>query len=327
MLAAGALLLASGQAFESEVGFLMWPGGLLFGSGAVAFFAVALRVKSPRSLRSDPQPLFIKAAAGWLSATALLSLWALSKTDAGVIPLSYSRAVVEVFLRGFVLLVIMGVGLRAFVGHLGLEPLAPRRQIVVWSVLNASLIAWLLALGLGPLPQATWLWRMADVGLVTGVAMFTVWLGILRPLLAPGPKPRYATLVPLAWAGVLVYSVLLFASATIPAFHNLNIYEEGGIRHVFMLGFVEPMMVAMGHVVLARFGTGRVEWENALTAAFVVLTVAWPLRVVPALFDQASSDAGKWLLATAGVLVMVGLTLVAAVCLRTVTLMARAARA
>lgn len=326
LLGLGAVLLAAGQAFEQEAGFLMLPGGLLFGAGAASFFVVAIRVKSPRRLRFDPQPLFLRAAAGWLAVTAGLSLWATAESEAGVIPLAYSRSVVEVFLRGFVMLVIMGVGLRAFVGHLGLEPLQPRRQFIVWGVLNASLAAWLLAQGLGPLPEIEWLWRMADVAMATGIVMFTVWLGVMYPLRSPRFAPRYALLVPLAWAGVLVYSVLLLASAALPAFRDLDLYQEGGIRHVYLLGFVLPLMVAMGHIVLARFGTGRVEWENALTASFVVLMVAWPLRVVPALVDEASSDVGKWLLATAGVLAMVGLGLVAAVCLRTAVLMARAAR-
>ncbi|MBA4181050.1 MAG: hypothetical protein C0506_10720 [Anaerolinea sp.] len=329
MLGSGALLLSAAQVFEPEVGFLALPGGVVLGAGAVAFVAAATRARGPRPLRLDPQPLFIQAAAGWLAVAAALSLWAMAKSEAGVVPLEHSRAVVEVFLRGFVMLAIMGVGLRAFVGHLGLEPLSSRRQLVVLVALNGSLAAWLLAQGLGPLPEAELLWRAADVVLAGTLLMFTVWLGMLRRLTPRWPPKgvRYELLIPVAWTGLVVYAVMLMAAAVVPGLDDLSLYQEGGIRHVYLLGFVVPLMVAMAHVVLARFGTGRVEWENALTTAFVLVWLAWPLRVVPALFDQASLDAGRWLFALAGVLAMAGLGLVAAVCLRTALVMVRPGRA
>jgi hypothetical protein len=93
-----------------------------------------------------------------------------------------------------------------------------------------------------------------------------------------------------------------------------------------MLGFMVPLMVAMAHIVLARFGTGQIPWENALTTAFVLLLAAWPLRVAPVLFTEAPSGVGQALMSAAGGLGMLALALVAVVCVRTAAEVRRATR-
>ncbi len=326
LLAAGAVLLAAGQLWYDRVEFLAYGGSAVFLAGTAIFAAVTWRIPLQRPANIDPQPLFMRAAAGWLVVAAALSGWGVLETEFGVIPLDISFSTVEVFLRGFVTLAIIGVSLRAITGHLSLRPVTADRQLLVFIVLNASIAAWLLAAGLGPLPPIGWVERIADAAFAGGLLAFTWFLGVVPALWRPGRAPRYARLVPLAWAGAVSYCLLLLVTAALPGGRNIGLYEEGAIRHTYLLGFVLPLMVAMTHIVLARFTIGFVPWENALTAAFFMLIAAWPLRTVPFFFQTSPSQGSRWLLSTAGFLAMAALLLVAAVCLRSAHLMARRMR-
>ena len=82
-------------------------------------------------------------------------------------------------------------------------------------------------------------------------------------------------------------------------------------------------MLAMAHIVLARFGAGYIPWQNLLTAGFLLLVAAWPLRVIPALAGDAPGDAAQGAMALAGVLAMAALGLTAAVCIRTAIITGR----
>ena len=326
LLIFGFFLAGVGQVWYSRLEVLTIPGGLLIGIGALAFCAVSVRLPAPRPLRLDPQPLFLRAAAAWLAIAAVLAIWGYLRITSGVTPIDLSHAAIETFLRGFVLLTIVGVGLRAFPGHLGLEPMPARRQQVLLVGFNLALIAWLGAQGLGPLAELDWLARTADAAFAVTIVLASHWLGIAGALRSARSGPRYQVLLPVAWLGIVVYALLLLASALLPWGNRLDLYEVGAIRHQFLLGFMLPLMVAMAHIVLARFGTGRIQFENLLTAAFVLLLVAWPLRVVPALFDFPTSDVGRTLLGVAGLLVMVALALTATASARTAYLMRRVHR-
>jgi hypothetical protein len=325
-LAAGAILLSAAQVWHDSVGVLAYPGAAMLLGGAIAFAILTWRIPLARPIRIDPQPYFMRAAAAWLAVSAALALWGTAEAESGVVPLDISAATIEVFLRGFVTPAIMGVGLRAFAGHLGLQPPGPGRQLAIYSLLNASVVAWLLASGPGQLSALPWLERIADAAFAAGLIAFVAWFGILGSLRRFRGGPRFALLIPLAWLGALAYAALLIATAVLPGGHSLGIYEEGAIRHTFLLGFAIPLMIAMAHVVLARFALGYVPWENALTAAFYLLLAAWPLRALPFLFEDAPSAPSRWLLGMAGVLAMAALFLVALVCARTVQLAARRAR-
>lgn len=321
ILATSSAFLAVGQVWHAELPFLLLPAGLTFSVGSLLFAVIVWRVPAPFPLRRDPHPLFLRAAAAWLLVAAALSVWAFAAGDSGVIAPTDSRMVIETFLRGFVMLTITGIGLRAFAGHLGLRPLTARRQMVVLAALNASLMLWLAAQGISSLPRFEPLIRIADVGYAAAILLLTVWLGVLSPLRRQRSS-RYELLIPLAWVGLVAYAVMLAGAAALYGQSGLSLYQEGAIRHTFLLGFVLPLMVAMAHIVLARFGTGVVPWENALTGSFVLLLAAWPLRVLPALSDTPSG-AGQALLATAGFVAMAGLVLFAAVSARTAFAVAR----
>ncbi|MCK9518100.1 MAG: hypothetical protein M0R74_03580 [Dehalococcoidia bacterium] len=321
MLGLGAILQAAGQVWYDSIGFLVLPGSLLSIAGAVAFAVVVLRIPTMRSISIDPQPYYFRAAALWLAAAALLGAWALARTDEGVINLVESHAVAELFLRGFILNIVVAIALRAFVGHLGLELLSSRRQLAIFVALNASTVAWLAGQGLGALPAAIWLARLADITLAGSLLLFTAWFRVLTPLRRGIREPRYEWLVPLAWSAVVVYAVVLAGVAIAGA--DPSLYQEGAIRHTFLLGFMIPLMIGMAHVVLARFGVGAVPWENALTAGFLLAFLAWPLRVLPVTFSDAPGDIGRAVLATSGFMLMAALVLVAVVSLRTAVLVRR----
>jgi hypothetical protein len=322
-LVAGAALLAAGQLWDAEAGFLVWPGGALFLAGSLAFAFLVWRVPLRHPLAADPQPLFLRGAAAWLAVAAALTVWATARANAGVVELADSRTVVETFLRGFVMSMIIGIALRAFVGHLALVPLGARKQAVVLLLLNASLVVWLAGQGFGRLPSSAALSRLGDAGFGAGILLFTFWFGVLARLRRPSLNPRYVLLIPIAWAGGAVYAAWLVAAAIFAAPGDLSLYQEGAIRHTFLLGFMIPLMVAMAHVVLARFATGAVPWEPALTLAFVLLWIAWPLRIVPVITNRAPTPTGEALFAAAGLLAMAGLALVAIVAARTAVLVAR----
>ncbi len=324
-LAAAALLLAASQVWNSDVGFLVWPGVVLLAGGTVVFAAAVWSVPRRLPLSLDAQPLFLRVAAAWFVVASAFSAWGIVRAEDGVIPLDYSRAAVETFLRGFVMLMILGIALRAFVGHLGLPMLPAKKQVATLALLSGSLAAWLIGQGLGPIPEVAVLARVGDAVYALSLLLFTYWFGVLKPLRRPSLNPRYGLLIPVAWVSAVVYAALLFATAA--SGWDADLYEEGALRHVFVLGFMLPLMVAMAHIVLARFAVGFVPWERALTASFVFLVVAWPLRVVPALIGEATSAAGEGLLGLAGVLTMVGLALLALVCARTALLAARRERA
>lgn len=319
----GAVLQSAGQLWSGSFGWLMYPGTMVTLAGSCAFAVLVFQTAKARSLVRDPQPLFFRAAGVWLVAAAVVSLWTVTQAESGAVLPVDSHAVDEVFLRGFILNLIIAVGLRAFAGHLDLVPPSPRKQFAVLALANAGVVAWLAGQGLGVFPELDALSRLGDIGLGLGFVLFTAWFGILRPLRRGFHEPRYQWLIPLAWLGGVLYAVALVAVAILPGGYDMSLYQQGAVRHLFMLGFVVPLMLAMGHVVLARFATGTVPHENLLTAACVAVIAATPLRVIPALIGDAPGDAGQGLLALAGLIAMAGLLLAAFVAATTALAMRR----
>lgn len=326
VLATGALLAGAGQVWHVEAGGLVIPGALLMAAGGIAFAGVTLRVQPQQPIRIDPQPLFFRAAAVWLALAAVLSAWSLVRADGGVVPISESRLLMELFLRGFVMLAIIAVALRAFPGHVGTPMVPARRQLITFAGLNGSLLAWAAAQGTGPLAEVPVLWQAANIAYAATLLVLTGWLGLMPMLRPRRGQPGYTLMIPAAWTGLVVYAVLLAGMALFAAEGRPGIYQEGAVRHVFLLGFMVPLMLAMAHIVLARFGTGRLHWGAALTAGFILVTAAWPLRVLPVLTADAPSDAGKAALVLAGVLAMAGLALAAACAARTASAVAQRSR-
>lgn len=306
-LGAGAVVEAAAQVWNGPLGWLWVPGAALTVASSAGFAAMILRVRAAHPFRLDLQPLFFRLASAWLVAAAVVSLASAVRADGALIAPRESRLAVEVLVRGFVLNAIVAVALRAFPGHLGLRPLVVRRQGVVMGVLNVSTVAWVAGSGAFFLPGSQLLRALADGGLAAGLLAFTAWMGVLKPLGAPRGGPNYRVLVPLAWLGAVAYALALVGAAVAELAGDLTAYQVGAVRHIFLLGFMAPLMAAMAHIVLARFGTGRVKWEPLLTTAFVGLVVAWPLRVLPVLFVDSPGALGRGVMGVAAAVAMVSL--------------------
>jgi hypothetical protein len=315
LICVGGLLSAVAQLVEvHSTGILVaatMPGLV----GGLGFLALVVRVHPARSWRDDLHPWFFRAAATWLVVASVLVTVGAWRAIDGVFPLVDSRAAGELMLRGFVLNTVFAVALRALPGHLNVVPMGWRRQLVVFSALNFGLALWTVGSGVADQREVPFLMRTADVLLAGTVLAFTVWSGVLTAFRLPrSGAPRYQSLVPLAWLGLFAYGCVLLAFAFAGGLSERSLYQEGTVRHILMLGFMAPLMVAFAHIVLARFGTGTIPNENALTVAFILVVIAWPMRVAPGLFVDVPSDTGRMVIGLAGLLAATGLGLASLVC-------------
>lgn len=316
-LAGGALLRAAGQLWNAQVGFL-WPAGAgLILAGSLVFAALVWSVRPPRPVRFDPQPLWFWTGAAWLIAAATAGLAGSLRATGGIMQLEDSRLTVELLIRGFVLCSIFAVAMRAFPGHLGLPLLELKRHRALYALMNASLVAFALGSGAFFLPDAGWLRHTGDFGLSVTLLLATWWMGLPTLLRRVSMQPYYRAMIPVAWVGFVAYAIALGAGAIFPGWGERDILAEGGIRHIFMLGAMAPLMIAMADIVLARFGTGEIAGERWLIVAFTLVVVAWPLRVIPPLVTSASGGGVyESLLGTADLLAAAGLAVAAVICLR-----------
>ncbi|MBK6320011.1 MAG: hypothetical protein IPF51_14805 [Dehalococcoidia bacterium] len=322
-LAGGGLLQAAGQLWYDQADFLGPFGGVVMLAASGAFAVAVVRVKPPHSLKLDPQPWFVWFAGGWLVTASAMALIASLNWEMGTALPAESHLVAEVFLRGFLLQVILAIGPRALGGHMGLPLIDARKQIFLLVTVNAGTALWVAGQDVWVLPGAFMLVRVADIALGVALLLLTYWLRIFSNLKRRYRGERYEWAAPIAWLGAVIYAATLVLVRLAPAGDELNLYQEGAIRHIFLLGFVLPLMLAMAHIVLARFGAGYIPWQNLLTAGFLLLVAAWPLRVIPALAGDAPGDAAQGAMALAGVLAMAALSLTAAVCIRTAIITGR----
>lgn len=303
---------------------LVAANGLLL-AGAVGFLVLIWRVPPVRPWRDEVLAFYFRAAASWLVAGAALAVVAAVRSTDGISLLEDARASGEILASGFVLNTVFAVALRALPGHLDVLPMPWRKQALAFAGLNVSLAGWLLASGAAGLPENETAMRLFDIGIGVSVLAFSWWTGLVASIrFRRVGLTRYKVLVPLAWLGLVVYGATLVAFAIVGGAEDYTLYQEGTVRHMLLLGFMAPLMVAFAHIVLARFGNGSISKQNALTAGFVLLMLAWPLRVAPALFVDAPGDTGRMLMGTGGVLAAGGLALAAMACGSTAAQLRRA---
>ncbi len=316
LLGGGALVSATGRLVEGVAPVLVPAGASMMAAGALLLAVVVMRIRPAHPYRVDLHPLFFRAGAAWLLVAAVAALVASRKVVAGATSLEESHVVAEVFLRGFVMNVTFAVALRAFVGHLGLPPMPVERQRVLFGLVNGGIVVWAAGTGGFGLPGIEVLTAVGDLLFAAGMLWATWAFDIVRAARRwRRPAHRAQLLVPVTWLGLVAYAVLLAAQAVLllAGDTRLTLFETGATRHLLALGFVAPLLLAMSHVVLERFLIGRLAGERWLTAAFVMLVVAWPLRVVPPLVDGGMGEAAQGLMGTAGMLTSAALLVAAAV--------------
>lgn len=312
LLGSGALMSAAGRIAGAQ-GVVAGGTGLEI-AGAVLFAIVVFRVAPARPWHEDLHPAFFRAGALWLVVAAVVELFAALAMQAGATPAGVLHVAAECVLRGFVLNVTVAVGLRAFPGHLGLPSVSVQSQRAIGLLLNGGLVLWVAGSAL----DVAGLQAAGDLLLAAALGWMTVTFGLpgsMRAWRRVRERPQW--MVPLAWLGLVVYALGLTGGASAQvAGATPQLLTAGAVRHALMLGFVGPLLLAMSHVVLERFGTGHLLWRDALTSAFVLLVVAWPLRVLPPLAAGGDGMAARGAMGIAGVLVAAALVLAAAVVLR-----------
>lgn len=314
-LGAGPLLGAAGAVWHGPFGPLFPIGAAVTLAGAAGALLLVARAAFPCRLPRS-ETAWLVAPAAWLVVAVALEAVSAFRADSGVVPLAESRLTTEILMRGFLLQTILAVAFRAFPGHLGTRMVSMRQRQLLWGGMQAMMLGLLLSSGGYGLPSAEPLGRATDFTFAALLLTATAGLGVLPAARRVRTAPRYQILIPLAWMGLVAYAVVLAGAAATPGWGHRTLYEAGAVRHIFLLGFMAPLMAAMAHIVLARFGTGRVRWQPALSTAALLFVAAWPLRVLPTLFTDAPSPAGRNVLGIAATFLSVGLALLAAVCLR-----------
>ncbi|MFQ5382141.1 MAG: hypothetical protein ACE5EF_11080, partial [Dehalococcoidia bacterium] len=261
--------------------------------------------------------LWLRSATGWLVLSAGAGILAAMRGTQGVAHVEDSQFVAEAFIRGFLASAIVGIALRAFAGHLGLPPVGRPAQATAMIGINLASAGWLAGSGAFGMTQIAALQRASDLLFAASLLYITYSLGVLRAFQFDWKLPRYTLLLPWAWAGAVVYAVALGVAALSPGWDGRTLYETGALRHLFLLGFMAPLMVAMAHIVLARFGTGELLAPRPLLAAFLLLQSAWPLRVIPPLVSDPPNEVARTVMAVAGALTAAGLLFLAVAAIRT----------
>lgn len=305
LLAGGAIASASGRLLAGQGQVLVTGGAMLVLAGALLFTLIVFRIPPARPLRVDLHPLFFRTGAAWLLIAATAGLAASMRLSSGVASFDESQLVAEFFIRGFVLNVTIAVALRAFPGHLGLPQVPVFRQRILWGLLNGSVLLWASGSSGFGMPGVEVLQSAGNLLFAAALLGATASLRIHLVFRSWRHHPERAQLlVPLAWVGLVVYTVVVAIQAVVRLadMAEYTAIEMGAARHILMLGFVAPFLIAMSHVVLQRFVTGRLLGEAWLTGAFVLLILAWPLRVAPPLLDAAFGQVTQALMGLAGVM-------------------------
>ena len=316
LLAAGAIISAIGRLLGSQGHTLVTGGATLVLVGSLLFLLIVFRIPPGRPLRVDLHPLFFRTGAALLFVSATAGLAASMRLSSGVASFDESQLVAEFFIRGFVLNVTIAVALRAFPGHLGLPPVPVSRQRILWCLMNASVLLWAAGSSGFGMPGFEALQSAGNLLFAAALVLATGSLRIHRVFRSWRAHPdRAQLLVPLAWGGLVVFTIVVAiqAATRLVGVAEYTAIAVGATRHILMLGFVAPFLIAMSHVVLQRFVTGRLLGEAWLTGAFVLLFLAWPLRVAPPLLDAAFGEVTQALMGLAGVMTAAALVVAAIV--------------
>jgi hypothetical protein len=284
-------------------------------AGAALYLAVIAGTLSSALHARQATAVLITASAAALLVQAVLGLWwagAALLEGRTIVAAAESRTLVHLQLFGFLLLVILGVGMRSFPTFFGRQ--APSQaagmRVAVASV--GGVVVWTLGTAL-PVAGVDG-WRVALAG------QFLTGLGIFAAIAAFGPWKKASRLAAaskgLAWAihpallWLATTGVLLAGTAAVAALHGraLSSGTLDAIRHVFAVGVVTLAIVGMAQLILPEFASERlVRTVGAWRGPFfgVAFSVAALLRGIAPL--GVEGEGHWWLLTVAGVITWVAL--------------------
>lgn len=313
LLAGGAVIAAAGRLVESIEVVAVPAGTAAVVLGAVTYALIVFRVPPghPRSI--DWHPLFFRAGASWMVVAAIVGHVTAWRVTDGVADFRDTGLASDLLLRGFVMNTTVAVALRAFPGHLGLPHVPVSRQRGLWILLNGSIVVSATGSAALGLPVMTVLDAGGDLLFAISILWLSAATRVATTVRSWRRRPHRAqVLVPLAWVGAVAYACVLavYATGHLVGVWSSSLVDAGAIRHMFMLGFVAPLFLAMSHVVLDRFLLGRLLGVNWLTAAFVLLVFAWPLRALAPLMG-GMGEVAQAVMGVAGLVTVVALAMAA----------------
>jgi hypothetical protein len=288
-------------------------------AGALAFAAIIWRsLLHPASRAEATGWFFALGAVAYVGAAALnLSICITMARDGEILaPHAEDEALVFLQLFGFVLLFLMGVGLRAIPALTGHQrPDAASRVI---ACLLAASVALYTAVALyaayrAPV-RATG--SLEDIALI-GVAMAllgTAWFcGALRPVanrVARASQAQFRLVQAAAgWMAVAGALMLFYAISDLRDGGAIDQFEMDAVRHTVTVGVVTMMIIGMAMLVVPEFAGRRLQRPGERLLAWVLaigLSVATALRVWPATrgIDWLASTR-FWPMAAAGIIAII----------------------
>jgi uncharacterized protein involved in response to NO len=308
MLAMG-VVLRCGQAFDpsSIRTGLLYGGALLEIAGCAVFAWTVWRLLAVQGGRPLPWQRYLAHGTAWLVAASLLNLahaWNLVEGPRFEVDAWLNVPYLSVFLVGFVTFWILGVSLRTLPVFMGLEDRPVFAAGLVWPL---SLTVAGLAIGEGLFLRnggtaARVLFGVSGLLLPLGLALFTLALGVLRPVrqvLEPEVDRGYEKYVRLAYAWLLLAGGMLFVFSIVTLRGApLDHAYVGAYRHALTVGFITTMMIGMAQRIVPVF-RGVPLWSPRLREwIFWLLAVGNVMRV---LFQSLSAAADPAWLRLAGV--------------------------
>lgn len=284
---------------------------LIMGVAAEAGAGVLLLVILVRTLGSAvgagaPHAWLLTGAAVWFLVQALLGGWwlALLAEDGGTVLRADRNAVLlEMQFFGFLLSAILGVGMRTFPTFFGMPPTPPRSAKVVAVLLHAGVATWTLG-GVAGIEAVT-VMGQGTVGLAIlgAVATFGFWRRTYR--FAPASRGYIWALQPaLAWLALTGLALTVSAGRALAEGGVPGTAEMDAIRHLFAVGVVTLLIVAMSQLILPEFASERLvakpsRWRG-LAFGFTISTAALLRGVLP--WAGIDAPARFWLMAAGGTL-------------------------
>lgn len=306
----GVLLRNLGQpfAFFAFGRVLSFAAGLLLatGGGFFALFVIraALGARRGASGRRDPMTGFLVAASGFLLATLGMAVvqgaWTAATRDA-THPNALAEPLVHLGLSGTALAFVFAFASRMLPAFLGAPPIRPgaARAVLAALVPGVLLVA---AAPAAPFATAAALRDAGSLLLAFAAVAFTVAHALpfgRGPLAAPAMPGTPETGVRTAFGFLLVWAVLLATGPLLGRFAHLPVQSPwwtDAVRHVFTIGFLTLLIVAISFRVLPVF-SGKTLWSPRLarvTYGLLVTSAALRLLQLPAAIEPRLYGIASW---------------------------------